>query len=495
MIKVRGGSGLMQLRVPQRVAAEAWHDNSNTISLKARQIGWSTLCAAFAFWETYFFDDRDEIFLSRNEREAKKLKKKVDYGRTRIPDWMAERGPKVQANNLLATEFDNGSSLEAMPSRENAARGASGYRIWVDEWAFFSDPEEAWASIKPAAADGGKIVGISTANGYGNWFHRHYLDAKNGVSDFVALFFPWNSVPGRDQAWFENECRGMSPALRAQEYPVDDEECFVQSGNPAFNTEMLKNVCKIEEPISRGSIELTIENKLMFARNSEGDTAIWAMPIPGSAYAIGADVALGVEGGDFSTAAVLCARTGRLVAVYRGKCHPDDFSEILDGLGRFFNNAYLGVERNTHGESTVKGLLHDLQYPNLHFHTRENAQRTRTRNAGWVTNNRSKTLMINTLVSSLKSHRVVVHCEDTLSELITFGRKTKANGTVTYEGKPHDDLVIALGIANMMLEEVAPPGQLNQQGVLHNGAEYGMFERLLDAAGVGVPADNVGFFA
>jgi len=495
-IKVPGGSPLLILREPQVVAARVWFEERHSISLKARQIGWSTLCSSFAFWETFFFPDRDEIFLSRNEREAKKLKKKVDYGYTRLPEYMIERGPRVLSTNLLAVEFDNGSSMEAMPSRENAARGSTGYRIWVDEWAFLQDPEEAWASIKPAADIGGRITGISTANGFGNWFHLFYLDAKNGVNDFKALFFPWNSVPGRDAAWFERESRGMTPAMRAQEYPVNDEECFVQSGNPAFNTDMLKDVCDIKDPIAIGQMALH-EGRHVFIKDSGGDLSIWSMPTPGQKYAIGGDVALGVEGGDNSTAHVIEARTGRVVARYKGKCHPEDFADILDSLGRFYNNAYLGVERNTHGESTVKRLLHELNYPNLYFHTRENARRTKTRNVGWLTTQRSKTLMIDTLTSSLRSRRITVFCMETLSELIAFSRIAKRDGTDKYEGKPHDDLVISLGIANMMLEDIPEASLPNQEAVLVNGASYAMFESLLNSAGIDTAHDgdrNVGFF-
>jgi len=70
-----------------------------------------------AFWETYFFSDREDIFLSRNEKEAKKLKAKVDYGYDRLPKWLKDRGPKVVAKNKLLIEFANGSLIEAMPSQ------------------------------------------------------------------------------------------------------------------------------------------------------------------------------------------------------------------------------------------------------------------------------------------------------------------------------------------------------------------------------------------
>src|SRR5436190_11579365 len=141
------------------------------ITLKSRQIGWTTLVAGYAFWLAFFHPDRLVIFLSKGEREAAVILKMAKYGLKRLPAWLLRRGPAKLTDNMSVLEFDNGSSVESLPSKKDPARGRSAYLVIVDEWAFLEDPDEAWASIEPIADVGGRIIGLSTANGSGNFFH------------------------------------------------------------------------------------------------------------------------------------------------------------------------------------------------------------------------------------------------------------------------------------------------------------------------------------
>jgi hypothetical protein len=54
----------------------------------------------------------------------------------------------------------------------------------------------------------------------------------------------------------------------------------------------------------------------------------------------------------------------RIVAEYKGKIPPDRFGEMLDNLGRQYNNALLAPENNTFGYTTVMKLK-ELNYPNF----------------------------------------------------------------------------------------------------------------------------------
>ncbi|NDC94979.1 hypothetical protein EB077_06720, partial [bacterium] len=91
------GSIKFELRPAQLEALRAWQDERYTICLKARQIGWSTLLAAYCFWLAFFHDDRPIVLLSRTEREAVDLLGKAKYGYDRLPAWVQERGPKLTA--------------------------------------------------------------------------------------------------------------------------------------------------------------------------------------------------------------------------------------------------------------------------------------------------------------------------------------------------------------------------------------------------------------
>jgi len=105
------GRILFELRDAQLETIRHWLDNRYSVVLKARQIGFSTLAAAYAFWLTFFFPDRFVVMLSRTEREAAKLLSKSKYGYKFLPQWLKERGPSLMVDNQLKLLFENESAM------------------------------------------------------------------------------------------------------------------------------------------------------------------------------------------------------------------------------------------------------------------------------------------------------------------------------------------------------------------------------------------------
>ena len=233
------GRILFGLRKAQAKALEEWAENRYSLTLKARQIGWTTLIAAHQFWLAFFHADQNIIDLSRTERESVLLLRKSKYGAKHLPGWMVERGPKSLVEHQQRMAFDNGSQIVSMPSASDPARGESATLIVVDEWAFLPNAEEAWASIEPVADVGGRIVGLAPANGSGNFFHHLWPGSTTGNNKFSPMFFPWSATEDRDEAWYESKRDSMLPWQLAQEYPTTPEEAFIRSGNPVFDLDVL----------------------------------------------------------------------------------------------------------------------------------------------------------------------------------------------------------------------------------------------------------------
>jgi hypothetical protein len=238
------GRILFTLREAQEKAIENWAANRYSLTLKARQIGWSTLVAAHQFWLAFFHPDQNIIDLSRTEREAVLLLRKTKYGYQHLPKWMVERGPKSLVEHQQRMGFDNGSQVTSMPSASDPARGESATLIVVDEWAFLPNAEEAWASIEPVADVGGRIIGLSTANGSGNFYHHLWVGASTGANKFEPMFFPWSATEDRGDSWYQEKVESMLPWQLAQEYPSTPEEAFVKSGNPVFDLDILDEMSK-----------------------------------------------------------------------------------------------------------------------------------------------------------------------------------------------------------------------------------------------------------
>jgi hypothetical protein len=433
------------LRDAQKETVETWLGSRYSIVLKARQIGFSTLVSIYSFWLTFFYPDRHIIMLSRTEREASKLLSHSKYLYNNMPDWLRHLGPVVTFTQTKC-EMTNASALESMPSANDPARGSTAFLIVVDEIAFLQNSDDAWASIEPVVDVGGSCIMLSTANGEGNLFHKLWMGARLKTNQFVAIFFPWHAGD-RTQEWFDQKCRDLPEWQRAQEYPQDEDEAFLKSGRPVFDLQILRDMNTVEP--ERGRLEKDFDGNITWDADG-GSLAVWQHPKPGSVYVIGADVAFGLEHGDYSSAHVIDVAAGVVVAEWWGKADPDLFgSHVLDQLGRYYNGALLGVENNNHGLTTVTALQR-VKYPNL-FRARGklNVRRVKkTDTFGWNTNRSSKPLMIDELNQAMREGDVSIASDATIAELRTYVR----DGDGKTHGSPHDDRVMSLAVTVQMVK-------------------------------------------
>lgn len=439
-----------ELREAQVETIRAWLSNRYSVVLKARQIGFSTLAAAYAFWLTFFWQDRFVVMLSRTEREAAKLLQKSKYGYKFIPPWMRQRGPQVTSDNQLKMTFANESAIESLPSGNDPARGESVYLVVVDEMAFLPNPEEAWASIEPIADVGGRVICLSTANGSGNFFHHLWTGSQTGTNLFKGIFWPW-SAGDRDDDWYESKIKTMPGWQLHQEYPRSADEAFIKSGNPVFDIDALDKM-ELSQP-ERGYLHVLSRRNSEFRRTPDGEFAIWEFPTKEGVYVIGADVAEGLGYGDYSSAHIINARDLTVVAHWHGHIEPDLFGDLLSELGWMYNGALVGVENNNHGLTTLKALQR-TGYKNI-YRTRRLQRRNpeATEQLGWRTTAATKPLAIDELNASIRDLELEIFDEFTVKELKLFVRDP--NGKM--HGSPHDDRVMSLAITYQMLKYVWLP--------------------------------------
>lgn len=168
-------------------------------------------------------------------------------------------------------------------------------------------------------------------------------------------------------------------------------------------------------------------------------------------YVIGADVAEGLEIGDFSCAQVLSKKSAEQVAVWHGKCSPEEFASILVSMGKFFRNADLAPERNFHGFAVVNRIREHLKYTNLFSEydasnlEKASGNKSFVKRFGWDTNSKTKPLMIQELGAFIRDGHLRINDTATIDELITYiydrdGRTEAMAGC-------YDDRVMALAIA------------------------------------------------
>jgi hypothetical protein len=445
------GKILLDCRDAQRETVETWLNSRYTVVLKARQIGFSTLIATYAFWLTFFYPDRAVVLISKTERESAKLLQKAKYGYRFLPEWMKFRGPMRTENTQAKLSWSNESGIESLPSASDPGRGESVFLVVVDEIGYLPNSDEAYAAIEPIADVGGRIIMLGTANGEGNLLHTLWTNSQQRGNRYKGIFFPW-SAGDRDQAWYDAKKAELPPWQLAQEYPSNPDEAFLRSGNPVFDVDAVRAVVPTE-PRARGYVWQPEDRPREFV-NDGGSLAVWEFPQKKAVYVIGADPSEGLAHGDYSCAQVIDATNRRVVAVFHGHVDADLFgSDILTQLGLWYNTALVGVESNNHGLTTLSALR-DAGYRNI-YRQHRHLQRfePKTELLGWRTTFASKALAIDELGREIRDGGVELFDADTVAELRTFVRE--GNGRM--HGSPFDDRTMALAIAVQMMQHAWLP--------------------------------------
>jgi len=132
----------------------------------------------------------------------------------------------------------------------------------------------------------------------------------------------------------------------------------------------------------------------------------------------------------------------------RGQWPPDVFAAKLYTLSQRYNRAELVVERNNHGHAVL------LELDNLHARVWTDHRRSTEAQAGFLTNQASKVLLIDRLDKSLREHSLEIPCEATIGELRAYQHLDDAS--LGAPSGAHDDLVMALALANYVCLELRP---------------------------------------
>lgn len=451
----------------KRKGGEPAHDQM--VTLKARQLGWTTLTTAYAFWTVFFNDFTPWLFVSQNEDYAAKNLGMVSFGYSRLPQWMRDRGPSRTKGNSEYLEWDNGSSIESIPATGSAGRGDAVWGVMWDEAAFAPDPAAMFGALEPLCY--GQMILLSTANGMGNLFHNIWLDSEIKGSPWKGVFFPWDARPDRDAAWYaaqERKYRGQSWLLH-QEYPRNPVEAFAKSGRVVVDFDLLDEHTWVEPEAAYAwdfaSKTFDMENLSLEEREkTEILLEVWEHPkvwrtesghvLQPPNYTIAADIAEGLSHGDATYITVYDSNTRECVAKVRTNYSADEVPDVLNYLGTYYYNALVGVERNNHGWGIIHALTRYKRYPRLYRMEQmaKIVKGDRTQTFGWHTNSGSKPKMVQDFVREIKDHSIVPKDPLLRHELSTFVQHD--NGSYSANPPHHDDGVMSHMINVQLMNDV-----------------------------------------
>lgn len=207
--------------------------NDFNIVLKSRQMGISTLVAAYSLWLMVFHKDKNVLIISIKQDVSKEIVSKVRFANDNLPSWIKVN---CREDNRLSLKLENGSQITATSSATSAGRSQALSLLVLDECAFIEKAEEIWASAQPTLSTGGRAILLSTPNGVGNFFHKMWVQAEEGRNKFKPIKLPWFLHPERDENWRKEQDR-VSENLKktAQELDCD----FLSSGTNVIDLVLL----------------------------------------------------------------------------------------------------------------------------------------------------------------------------------------------------------------------------------------------------------------
>jgi hypothetical protein len=403
-------------------------DHRFTIVVKGRQLGLSTLVAAYSVWLALFHKDKNILIIATKLGVAQNFIKKSKTIIANLPEWMVLS--PIVTNNRQLLELANGSSIKAIPTSDDAGRSEALSLLIVDEAAFVRDFDTLWTGLYPTLSTGGRAIILSTPNGVGGQYYKLFTDAEAGLNEFKAIRLNWDVHPERDQAWFDKETRNLTQREIAQEYLCD----FAASGETFLgdsDIEWLRNL--VRSPVE----------KTGFDRN----VWIWEYPKQGHNYTISADVSRG-DGKDYSTFHICDSTDGEVVSEYKGKISPDRFGDMLVEFAKKYNDALLCPENNSFGYSTLV-RIRDLGYKKVYSPKSRSVflggyvPEAEADSLGFNTNSKTRPLILNKLEETLRNKRLKIYSSRFYEELKTF--VWNDNKVQAMKGE-NDDLVMSLAI-------------------------------------------------
>lgn len=221
-IKRKGGGEdmLFRLNRPQRrlvTQLENMRLNNKPIRLillKARQWGGSTGTQIYMSWlQLVHKKGLNSLIVGHVKDASTEVKDMFDRMLSHYPvEMLHEVGEEYKENENKIEGVGKTGNIQRIPQRNckikigtaekpNSARGGDYNLVHLTEVGMWKTTEGKTPEEIVRSACGGMlyspytmIVYESTANGTGNLFHREYLAAKNGESQFEALFISWFEI-------------------------------------------------------------------------------------------------------------------------------------------------------------------------------------------------------------------------------------------------------------------------------------------------------------
>ena len=477
----------LELFKDQVTLVKDYDECEENIALKYRQAGVSTVTSAWASKRLVFANKKkpEKILIIANKMDtAVEMANKVRAFVEQWPKWLGVTFSN-EKNSQRHFKLTNGCEVKAVATSKDALRGYTPTILIFDEAAYINADEDFWSACMASLSTGGKVIVISTPNGFDPIYYSIYSQAIKGMNDFRITEMYWFRDPRyskdlklikcddivhymlnrseyvdneitidysnikvseRDfeeikqkvesgykaySSWFE----AMAKKLKFDRRKISQElECnFLGSGDNVIPPETMKSIKdnQIKEP----------ENKMM-----GGALWLWKEPIAGHRYILGLDVSRG-DSEDFTTFSIIDFDEREQVVEYIAKVPPDVVAEIAFKWGGQYNAFIVTDITGGMGVATSR-KLQELGYKNLYVDGLNQSDKWKFDPKSLEKipgiNFNSKRVQIVAAFEEYLRHGFGVRSQRLYNELNTF---VYINGRPDHQKGQHDDLIMAMAMA------------------------------------------------
>jgi len=430
IVTLDNGLQLFKLYECQKKKVDIIVNERKVILMEGRQQGKTVTAAACILHYTIFNADKTVAIMANKTASAREVLLRYQTMYENLPIWMQQG---VKTWNKGDVELENNCRVFTAATTTSGIRGKSVNWLYIDEAAIIPNnvADEFFASVYPtiSAGETTKILLTSTPLGY-NHFWKFWNEAEKGTNGFVSHFIPYTDIPGRDEAWAEQQLKLLGELKFTQEVLCD----FLGSSNTLINARTIA----------------TLSSKDPLYENPEGNGVdIYEDPQEDHYYCITVDTARGI-GGDYSAFVVfdITEMPYKVVAKYRNnKIAPMLYPNVIAKVGQDYNNAFVLIENNDIGGQVVEILHEEIEYDNIFSTVTEKSRQYvspgfgKSTRLGVNTSKQVKRQGCFNFKSLMEEKKLLVFDADIISEISTFVEK---GNTYQADEGYNDDCVMCM---------------------------------------------------
>ncbi len=456
---------------------ETYNEN---ITRKYRQAGVSTVTAAWISKKLQLAkkESPEKVLIIANKRDtAIEMANKIRHFLEQWPEWI-NVGFSPDKDSESRFRLNNDCEVKAVATSTDALRSYTPTILIFDEAAFIDAGDDFWAASMASLSTGGKIILISTPNGYDPIYYSIYDQSIRGMNDFHITDLKWINDPryAKDLMWIK--CNDIVHYMLNRDL-YNDDDVVINDSNPKNFQEHTDNGYKpfsiwfekMSKKFKYDKRRIAQELECDFLGSGDGiiskdivDTIVktmikdpmekymtgllwqWKEPIQGHRYIMGVDVSRG-DSDDFSSINIIDFDDREQVMEYIGKMPPDDLAAVAYKWGILYD-AFIVIDITGGMGVATSRKLQEMNYRSLYvdgvntMNPWEYNSKAMEKIPGINFNNK-RTQIISSFEEQLR-HNFIIRSQRLLNELDTF---VYINGRPDHMKGAHDDSIMSMSIA------------------------------------------------